>query len=58
MNNKIESTVAPETEELPSSWAYVAKEYHIMEMLGEGAFGQVARAKSRRSGKTYAIKLI
>ena len=47
-----------QSQQLPNSWAYVSKDYEILEIIGQGAFGQVARAKSRSSGKTYAIKMI
>ena len=39
-------------------WAYVKKEYKLVEFLGEGSFGQVVRAKHRVSGKVFAIKMI
>ena len=43
---------------LPAIWRYVTKEYKILELLGEGSFGQVVRAQHLQSGKTFAIKLV
>ena len=32
--------------------------FEIGEIIGEGAFGEVYRAKEKKTGKTYAIKKI
>lgn len=39
-------------------WSFVRNEFKLIELLGEGSFGQVVRAKHRDSGKYFAIKLI
>lgn len=43
---------------LPSIWRYVTSEYKIMELLGEGSFGQVVKAQHIKTGNIFAIKLV
>lgn len=39
-------------------WETIRGEYKLMDFLGAGSFGQVLRAKKRRTGQIVAIKLI
>ena len=43
---------------MPAIWRYVTNEYKILELLGEGSFGQVVRAQHVQTGQVFAIKLI
>lgn len=36
----------------------IKQKYEVLEIIGEGAFGQIAKAKKRMTGKIYAIKRI
>lgn len=39
-------------------WETIRGEYKLMDFLGAGSFGQVLRARRRRTGQVVAIKLI
>lgn len=41
-----------------TEWSYIRKEYKIKKWLGEGTYGQVVKAKCRKTGRYFAIKLI
>ena len=43
---------------LPNSWAIVQKDYKLKNIIGEGSFGTVVKAKRIDSGVTCAIKCI
>ena len=46
------------TKKLSSIWKGVQDKYHLLELLGEGSFGQVVKAQHIATGKIYAIKLV
>lgn len=46
------------TKKLSSIWKGVQDQYNLMELLGEGSFGQVVKAQHKATGKLYAIKLV
>lgn len=39
-------------------WQNITDDYELLEVLGAGTFGQVAKAKSLRTGEIVAIKLL
>ena len=41
---------------LDSSWRTVKKDFKLLDVLGEGAYGQVVKAVHRESKKIVAIK--
>lgn len=43
---------------LNKAWKTVSVDYKIIKLIGEGAYGQVAKAKNRNSGDIVAIKMI
>ena len=54
----LSETADSEPRQPANPWALLQKDYEVQELLGRGAFGQVARARCRTTGKAYAIKLI
>ena len=46
------------TKKLSSIWKGVQDQYRLLELLGEGSFGQVVKAQHILTGKMYAIKLV
>ena len=54
-----QSVTSPRTtKKLSSIWKGVQDKYHLLELLGEGSFGQVVKAQHIPTGKIYAIKLV
>lgn len=43
---------------ISKDWDLLLKDYKILELLGNGAFGTVVKALDRKSDKLVAIKLI
>ena len=43
---------------LSRHWKHVKGEYQLLEVIGEGTFGMVLKAKHRKHGKMVAIKFI
>lgn len=39
-------------------WKKIEDQYELLEMAGEGSFGQVYKAKHRITGKIFAIKYL
>ena len=43
---------------LSQQWKLISNEYKLLDFIGEGSFGQVVRAKNRKTGEKVGIKLI
>ena len=58
MDNKINIKTANISDLYGDTWNPVRSDYHLLEIIGEGSFGMVVRAKCRKTGEFVAIKLI
>ena len=47
-----------DVDRISSTWAHLQKDFKLLELLGQGSFGQVVKAQNRETGKVCAIKLI
>lgn len=47
-----------EEQHFDTIWLPVMERYEILENLGEGSYGKVVKARERKSGKIFAIKMI
>ena len=45
-------------EKLSSHWKVIKEEYKLLDVLGEGTFGKVIKARVRTTGNLVAIKFI
>ena len=56
----MESNTKSEKIKIDPRWAEVEQShgYKLKEMLGEGSFGQVFRAKNKLNKQQYAVKLV
>jgi len=43
---------------LSSHWKNIREKYKLLDVIGEGTFGKVVKARNRDSGITVAIKFI
>jgi len=43
---------------LSSKWKQIKSKYKLLNIIGEGTFGQVVQAKERETGQLCAIKCI
>ena len=43
---------------LSKEWKTATLQYKILKLIGQGVYGQVAKAKHRQSGMTVSIKMI
>ena len=43
---------------MSASWKFVEADYELLEQIGSGSYGEVIKARHRKSGKVCAIKYI
>jgi serine/threonine protein kinase len=57
-NGPVIHNVQEKHTQLDSIWKVVQAEYKILELVGQGSYGQVCKAQHRLTKKMYAIKLV
>ena len=58
INHKSQSKTHFSNPSVSDPWLDISSKYALKEMLGEGTFGEVRKAKCLSTGNTVAIKLI
>lgn len=48
----------PDKERLSSQWKIIRDEYKLLDVIGEGTFGKVIKARHRQTSRQVAIKFI